>query len=156
MTTPADLVANLLDAHNRRDTDALVATYASGATVLRAEGIAPISASEWIETREAMVESFPDLTFTAGRVAAVGAAIMFEIRVTGTNQGPLHLNDRDRQLLRSDAQALPPTGRAMVIDGVVVLEVDEGLITAERHFLNQAAAQEQLLLVEPATATPQR
>lgn len=151
MTTAAALVRSLLDAHNLRDTDVLLAAYAPGATVHRAEATAPIPAVEWIETREAMVESFPDLTFTAGRVATAGSAVMFEIRVTGTNAGPLHLNDADRQLLRSDARALPPTGLPMSIDGVVVLEVEEGLITAERHFLNQAEAQEQLLLVEPGT-----
>ena len=149
MTTPVELVATLLDAHNRRDTDALVAAYAPGATVHRAEASTPITASEWIGTREAMVESFPDLTFTAGRVAAAGTAVLFEIRITGTNQGPLHLNDADRLLFRTDALALPPTGRPMVIDGVVVLEVAGDLILAERHFLNQAATQEQLMLVEP-------
>ena len=100
------------------------------------------------------MESFPDLTFTAGRVAAAGSTIMFEIQITGTNQGPLHLNDLDRLLLRINAQTLPPTGREMTIDGVVVLEVDEHLITAERHFLNQAATQEQLLLVAPGASDP--
>jgi hypothetical protein len=150
MSTAADLVAALLDAHNRRDTRALVAAYAAGATIHRAEATEPITAGEWLETRDAMVESFPDLTFTPGRVATAGSAIMFEIRITGTNHGRLHLNDSDRALLRTDAPALPPTGLAMSIDGVVVLEVEGGLITAERHFLNQAAAQEQLLLVDPA------
>lgn len=151
MTTATDLVTALLDAHNRRDTDALVMAYASGATVHRAEATAPITAEEWIAVRTAMIESFPDLTFTPGRVAPAGTAIMFEIRITGTNQGPLYLNDADRALLRTDAPALPPTGLPMTIDGVVVLEVEGGLITAERHFLNQAEAQEQLLLVEPGT-----
>lgn len=152
MSTPVDLVASLLGAHNRRDHGALVAAYADGATVHRAEAVTPISALEWIETREAMVESFPDLTFTPGRVAGVGEAIMFEIRITGTNRGPLHLNDHDRQLLATDALSLPPTGQPMSIDGVVVLEMDGDLIVAERHFLNQAEAEEQLLLVDPGVS----
>ncbi len=150
MRTAADQVAAFLDAHNERDTAALVAAYAAGATVHRSEATTPIGAAEWLETRDAMVESFPDLTFTPGRVATAGSAILFEIRITGTNQGPLHLNDSDRVLLRTDAPALPPTGLPMSIDGVVVLEVEDGLITAERHFLNQAAVQEQLLLTEPS------
>ena len=149
MRSAAHLVAAFLDAHNRRDSDVLVAAYAPGATVHRTEATAPIDAAEWLATRDVMVESFPDLTFTPGRVATAGSAILFEIRITGTNHGPLHLNDSDRALLRTDAAALPPTGLPMSIDGVVVLEVEDGLITAERHFLNQAAAQEQMLLVEP-------
>ncbi len=150
MIEPTALVTDLLDAHNRRDNRRLAAHYASGATVHQSDAPGPVSAGEWIEIRDGMVESFPDLTFTAGRVATAGDAMMFEIRITGTNEGPLHLNDTDRRMLESDAMSLPPTGLSMQIDGVVVVEVADGLITAERHFLNLAASHEQLMLVAPA------
>ena len=150
MTEATALVTDLLDAHNRRDTQRLAAHYATEATVHQADAPEPVSAAEWIEIRDGMVESFPDLTFTAGRVATAGTAIMFEIQITGTNEGPLHLNDTDRRMLDTDVMSLPPTGRPMQIDGVVVVEVADRLITVERHFLNLATSHEQLMLVAPA------
>lgn len=146
------LVTDLLDAHNRRDSRQLAGKYATGATVHMSDG-KPVSADDWIEIRDGMVESFPDLAFAAGRVAAVDHAIMFEIRISGTNEGPLHLNDTDRRLLGTDAMSLPPTGLIMQIDGVVVVEVSDGLITTERHFLDLATSHEQLMLVAPAGTT---
>lgn len=151
MMDAISLVTGLLDAHNRRDAQQLAGQYATGATVHMSDG-QPVSADEWIEIRDGMVESFPDLDFTSGRVAAVDDVIMFEIRITGTNEGPLHLNDTDRRLLGTDAMSLPPTGLIMQIDGVVVVEVANGLITAERHFLDLTASHEQLMLVAPAVA----
>lgn len=150
MIDPTALVTGLLDAHNRRDAEHLINLYATGATVHMSDGQEPVTAEAWIEVRDGMAESFPDLTFTAGRVASVDTAIMFEIRITGTNDGPLHLNDADRRMLGTDARSLPPTGKAMLIDGVVVLEVADGLITTERHFLDLATSHEQLMLVAPA------
>jgi hypothetical protein len=41
----------------------------------------------------------------------------------------------------------------MSIDGVVVLEVDDGLITVERHFLHLAETHQQLGLVAPRRAS---
>lgn len=153
MIDPTALVTDLLDAHNRRDAEHLSNLYATGATVHMSDGQGPVSANTWIETRDGMVESFPDLTFVAGRVASVDTAIMFEITITGTNDGPLHLNDADRRMLGTDARSLPPTGSTMRIDGVVVLEVARGLVTTERHFLDLATSHEQLMLVAPAGAT---
>lgn len=72
-----------------------------------------------------------------------------DVRAPGNRheRRPAYLNDADRRLLRTDAVELPPTGRSMYIDGVVVLDLVGGLITAERHFLNLAGSHEQLLQV---------
>lgn len=40
----------------------------------------------------------------------------------------------------------------MSIDGVVVLEIDDGLITVERHFLHLAETHQQLGLLAASTA----
>lgn len=151
MTDSLGLVSGLLDAHNRRDAQRLAALYAPGATVHLGEWPEPISASDWIAVAAQMVQSFPDLTFAVGRIATTGSTVMFEIRITGTNNGPLHLNDVDRQILHTDAEHLPPTGRPMSIDGVVVLGLEHGLVTHERHFLHLAETRLRLVALAGTT-----
>jgi ketosteroid isomerase-like protein len=92
MTDAISVVSRLLDAHNRRDAERLAEHYAPGATVHMAEWPEPITASAWIGATAQLVESFPDLMFMGGRVATGDSVVMFEIRITGTNDGPLHLN----------------------------------------------------------------
>jgi hypothetical protein len=150
MTNTIALVSGLLDAHNRRDTERLAAHYQPEATVHLAEWPEPISAAAWIGAATQLVESFPDLTFTRGRIATADSLMMFEVQIAGTNDGPLHLNDIDRLILQTEAKRLLPTGRTMSIDGVVVLEIAAGLITVERHFLHLAETHYQLGLVSGA------
>jgi hypothetical protein len=69
--------------------------------------------------------------------------------MAGTNSGVLHLGNEDRIVLRTDAQSLPATGGRMSIDGVVVLEVSNGLVTAERHYWPTVQSLVQLGLVQP-------
>ena len=45
-----------------------------------------------------------------------------------------YLGETDRLILGTTAEALPATGRAMDIAGTVVLELDGGQVTAERHY----------------------
>lgn len=149
MTDPARFVADLLDAHNRRDDQFLAGQYTADASVHLCEAQQPVSAAAWLAVRRGMAESFGDLAFSAGAVAVTAGTVFFEITITGTNDGPLFLNDADRMLLRCDDQALPPTGRAMHIDGVIVLELTAARIDTERHYLNLAAVHEQLLLAAP-------
>jgi hypothetical protein len=59
---------------------------------------------------------------------------ILEARLTGTNTGPVYLGETDRLILGTTAEALPATGRAMDIAGTVVLELDGGQVTAERHY----------------------
>jgi hypothetical protein len=59
---------------------------------------------------------------------------MAEVRMSGTNTGPLNLGLSDRLILNTDADRLPPTGRGMEIVGLVVVEHSDGKATAERHY----------------------
>jgi hypothetical protein len=49
-----------------------------------------IIASARIGAAAQLVESFPYLAFTRGRIATSDSVVMFEIGITGTNDGPLH------------------------------------------------------------------
>jgi len=148
----AALVNRMVAAHNDGDDEALLATYAQGATVQFAGWPAPVGAESWVAAQPGIRESFPDLRFEIRAIAAGPGIALVELTMSGTNTGPLHLGDEDRIVLRTDAQSLPATGGRMSVDGVVVLEVGDGLVTAERHHWPTVQTLAQLGLVRPRTS----
>jgi hypothetical protein len=92
--------------------------------------------------------TFPDLRLHPRNLATDDRVALLEARMTGTNTGPFPLSETERLLLGTQAETLPPTGRATDITGVVVLEVAGGRVTAERTLL--AAGR------RPRTARPDR
>jgi ketosteroid isomerase-like protein len=150
----ADLVQRLVDAHNAHDDRALLASYAGDATVHVAGWAEPVDAGSWVAAQTQIRESFPDLRFTVGAVATAPGVAVVELTMDGTNSGVLHLGDEDRIVLRTDAASLPATGGRMSIRGVVVLEVADGLVTAERHHWPTVQSLVQLGLVQPRNPVP--
>jgi hypothetical protein len=57
-------------------------------------------------------------------------------------------------VLGTQAETLPATGRAIDICGVVVLEIADGRVTAERHYWPLVDTLVQLGLVGPPQAQP--
>jgi hypothetical protein len=104
-------------------------------------------AEAWLAAFGAMLAMFPDLRVHPRRLALGDQAALLEARLTGTNTGPLFLNDVDRLVLGTQATTLPATGRAIDLDGVVVFEVADGRVTAERHHWPEVAPLVQLGLV---------
>jgi hypothetical protein len=145
----AALVTRMVDAHNDGDDHALLATYARGATVYVAGWPEPVDAESWVLAQAGIRESFPDLHFEIRALGTGPGVALVELTMAGTNSGVLHLGDEDRIVLRTDAQSLPATGARMSIDGVVVLEVSDGLVTAERHHWPTVRSLMQLGLVRP-------
>jgi SnoaL-like domain len=145
----AALVTRMVDAHNEADDRALLALYARGATVRFAGWPEPVPAESWVAAQAAIRESFPDLHFEIGALGTGPGVAFVELTMAGTNSGVLHLGNEDRTVLRTDAQSLPATGRRMSIDGVVVLAVSDGLVTAERHLWPSVQSLVQLGLVQP-------
>ena len=147
----AELMDRLIDAHNARDVEATASCYAPGAGVHMDGWDQPVDVPTWTVAMEALHESFPDLTFHRGPAADGDGVVMAEIRMTGTNTGPLSLGTTDRLVLRTDAERLPPTGRVMDVIGVVVLEIAEQKVTAERHYWPAVEPLVQLGLVRLGT-----
>jgi ketosteroid isomerase-like protein len=145
----ADLGTRMVDAHNAGDDQALLAIYAQDATVHFAGWAAPVDARSWVAAQVGIRESLPDLRFEIRTVSTGTGVAVVELTMTGTNSGVLHLSDDDRIVLRTDAQSLPPTGGRISIDGVVVLEMSDGLVTAERHYWPTVQSLVQLGLVRP-------
>ena len=148
LTDLTDVVAGLIESYNRRDPSRLAAGYAAGAQIQPAGLPGPIDTGTWTEVFGSFLRTFPDFTAAAGRVTTSGSVAMAEVTLSGTNTGPVHLDDFDRAVLRTDARELPPTGRPMSVDGVIVLAAAGGLITAERHHFPFAGLLEQLGLIE--------
>jgi len=143
------LVTRIVDAHNAGDDQALLASYAPRATVRFAGWPEPVEAAGWVTAQAGIRESFPDVRFGI-RAIGTGPGVAFvELTMAGTNSGVLNLGDEDRIVLRTDAGSLPATGRRMSIDGIVVLEMADGLITAERHHWPSVQSLVQLGLVRP-------
>jgi hypothetical protein len=130
----SELMDRLIDAHNSRDVEALASCYAPGAGVHMDGWDQPVDVSMWAVAMDALRESFPDLIVRRGPATVGDGLVMAEIRMTGTNTGPLSLGTADRLVLQTDADRLPPTGRVMDILGVVCLEIAEQKVTAERHY----------------------
>ncbi len=148
MTGGAELAATILDGLNRHDLRGVAALYADGAQVHPDGWHEAVDVPTWHAAFELILASFPDLSLTPEHIAAASDAVLLEVRLNGTNTGPFHLGDLDRLVLRTDAERLPPTGRAVDITGAVVLETADGLVTAERHYWRLLDTLAQLGLVE--------
>ena len=153
MTSGAELVTTLLTGYNSRDLRRVASSYSPDATVHHDGWDAAVEVPAWLDAFAMMVTSFPDLTLTPEHVAVGHETVIMELRLTGTNSGPLHLGDLDRLVLHTNAVSLPPTGRAIDITGTVVLETSDGQVMAERHYWRLLDSLSQLGLVETRVAT---
>jgi SnoaL-like polyketide cyclase len=148
MSRGAALVAELLDALNRREWARVAASYTPGARVRPDGWHEEVDVPTWHAAFARIVTSFPDLVLAAQHVAVGDGAVIAELRLTGTNRGPFHLGDLDRLVLGTDAERLPPTGRSVDITGTVVLRTSGDLITSERHYWRLLDTLTQLGLVD--------
>lgn len=146
-------LARLVAAINSHDLAAIGRCYRPGASVRQADWPEPMAVSNWVHAFSMLYESFPDLRVDVLCAAHTDREVLAEITVMGTSSGPLHLDTVDRLLLGTDAEQLPPTGRALRMTGVVVLATADGLITAERQYWPSVEPLRQLgLLPAPASA----
>jgi hypothetical protein len=131
----AALVDRMVDSYNRHDTDALAPCYTANARVHHAGWPEAVDAETWLALFGGpLLTTFPDLQLHPRNLAADDRVALLEARLTGTNTGPFTLGETDRLLLGTQAETLPATGRAIDLCGVVVLEVADGRVTAERHY----------------------
>lgn len=128
------VIDRVLAAHAARDLAGLADCYTAQATVWPTGWDEPVPATLWVQTVPAILESFPDLAFVPGRLVVEDTTAMLELRMTGTNLGPLHLNETDRRILGTSAESLPPSGQVLDADGVVVFTLDGDRVAAERHY----------------------
>jgi hypothetical protein len=153
MSDAAGLVDTLVVGYNQRKMHRVASMYTSDARVHPAGWDDDVDIPTWHAAFEMVLTSFPDLAISPEKVVSGEGVVIIEARLTGTNSGPLHLGDLDRLILDTDADLLPPTGRAMDITGTVVFQIAGELVTAERHYWKTADTLVQLGLVETKQRT---
>jgi steroid delta-isomerase-like uncharacterized protein len=132
------------DAWNRRDADAIVASFASGGTYsdpsagenLRGDAIAAYAKGLW--------SAFPDLSFETVSVADNGAGLVAaQWIMRGTNSGSMF--------------GLPPTGRSVTLPGADFIQVAGDRIRSVQGYFDSRAVPDQLGLqvtVQPHAIGP--
>jgi steroid delta-isomerase-like uncharacterized protein len=141
---PMQVAERYFDAWNRRDADAIVACFASGATYtdplagenLQGEAIAAYAKGSW--------SAFPDLSFETVSVAENGAGLIAAQWIMhGTNTG--------------SRRGLPPTGRSVTLPGADFIQVEGDRIRSVRAYFDSRAVPDQLGLqvtVQPHSIGP--
>ena len=91
--------------------------------------------------REALLASYemdfacvPDIHFGPVSTLSDGPHVVTELRITGTNTGPTVLGDFGKALLGADVEEVPPTGRSIDLPAILVHEVRDDLVVAERQY----------------------
>jgi steroid delta-isomerase-like uncharacterized protein len=143
MGTAADITRRIFQAYNDRDLDGMLAsvnpdvriTLPGGQLISGKEEMSAHEQQEW--------EGFPDARVEVRQVIDQGSMAVAEYMWAATNTGPLNL---------PDGSTLPATGKRIELPCVTVVEINDGLVAAERSYWNQMEAFQQMGLL-PATAT---
>lgn len=146
------LATALLDAYNDHDLRRYEELHVPTARISFA-GVGDGELDPWLDTLGRLFEALPDLAVRPITMLTDTNTVMVELQQCGTNTGVLRLTDGDRELLATDAETLPPTGRRIDVWGVVVFTIAHGRVTAERHHWPPYFLHEDLGLVN-VTATP--
>jgi steroid delta-isomerase-like uncharacterized protein len=130
MNDAQHLVYRIAAAWNRHDPAAIAALHAPEGTV--ADPGLPVAAGAAVIARaRTFLDGLEGFHLAVGEVIAETPGIAYEWRVTGTHTGLL--------------LGFPPTGRAVDVSGVSLLELNrDGQILEERLYWDRATLQEQL------------
>ena len=141
---PLEIAQQYFDAWNRRDADAVLATFAADGTYcdpanggrLRGEALKGYMAVLWA--------AFPDLSFEIASAGAAGPDLVAAQWIMhGTNTGSM--------------MGLPPTGKAVTVQGADFIRVAGGKIQSVDGYFDSRAVPDQLglqVLVQPKQLGP--
>jgi steroid delta-isomerase-like uncharacterized protein len=128
-------VERAVAAFNDHDPDGLMAEMADGGTFTDPLETDLSGAALRAYTRD-LFEGFPDLRLDVDRVVCSGEGVTaMECEYVGTHEGPL--------------DGLPPTGNAVAVRSMTVIDVSEGGITHWRDYWDRQAFTDQLGLGFP-------
>jgi steroid delta-isomerase-like uncharacterized protein len=125
-----------VDAFNAQDPDAVVDLYAADAILHDPQSPEPIRGRDAIrESYAQMFETFPDAQVTILNRHVADGRMMYEIRLTGTNDGPIASLEGE----------IPATGRELDLRGAVFADLDdEGRFQETRRYMDIADMMGQL------------
>jgi steroid delta-isomerase-like uncharacterized protein len=116
---------------NRGDISGADATFASDCVVHMTGVAEPLRGlGPWKELVSGLLRAFPDLHFTIEDQLVQGDRVAFRWRATGTQTGPLG--------------AAPPTGKPVVLDGLIMDRMAEGKVRERWEQWDQSLMLQQL------------
>jgi steroid delta-isomerase-like uncharacterized protein len=141
MTTNRDLLHRYVERYNAGDLDACIDLYADDAVQRMHDGI--FHGKDEIRQRLAVeLTAFPDARYAVVSFVDEGDTFADEWILAGTHTGPFSL---------PDGTQIPPTGKAVVVDGMEYVRMRDGKIIVDNLYYDSAAPLIQLGLV-PAEA----
>jgi len=129
------LMREHVDAENRRDLDAVIATFERPRYEVNGEtsdGEGPVR-----DLLEEMLTAFPDFHAEDSKILHADDAVIVEGRVTGTHDGPFG--------------GIPPTGRRVDYSLVAIFEFEEDRLVCEKVYFDTATILTQIgVLPDPS------
>lgn len=143
--TALDTARAYFEAWNRRDPDAIVATFTSGGTYADPASDGELGGAAIGAYAARLFTAFPDLHFEeVGAPIASGETVATQWVMHGENAGPLY-------------EGLPPTGKTVALPGTDIITVGPDGITSVRGCFDRSSFVEQLglqVIVQPHQVGP--
>jgi predicted ester cyclase len=144
MADNATLVRSLYDGWNARDFDVMADAMAPDATITMMGSGEVLTGPPGSRTyNEMWAAAFPDGRITIDALVAEGDRVVVEFTGRGTHTGSLVTSTGE----------IPPTGKAVTLKMCDVVEVENGMVTAQRSYLDTGNMMAQLGLTSGHTAT---
>jgi steroid delta-isomerase-like uncharacterized protein len=141
----ADLARESIECFNAGDFERLRSLLAEDsyeeelATQRRLEGV-----DAQMDAARGWKQAFPDARGTVHGTYADGSNVTLELTWEGTQSGPLAM---------PDGQELPPSNRRVAVRACQVMEIEEGKVTATRHYFDLMTLLQQIGVMEVTGAT---
>jgi steroid delta-isomerase-like uncharacterized protein len=142
--SPLEVARRYFDGWNRRDSNAVLETMASGGTYSDPQTGGPLGGQAFREYMDGLFSAFPDVSFEIRSEGLLGpdfVAAQWVMR--GRNTGSM--------------RGLPPTGRSVALQGADFIRVGADGITSVEGYFDSRAIPEQLdlqVLVQPKAIGP--
>ena len=134
MDDPADVAGRVIDAVNAHNIGTLRGLYAPDARTRRPGWPQDRGPDDLLASYELDFACVPDIHFAPVSTLSDGPHVVTELRIIGTNTGPTVLGDFGKALLGADVEEVPPTGRSIDLPAILVHQVRDDLVVAERQY----------------------
>jgi len=125
-TDPPAFAAAMMDAFNRRDFDAVLASLHPDYEA--AWPHATLAGLDAVAHEATILDAFPDVAMDVQQAAAIPGGALLELIVRGNNTGPLAM---------PWGETFPPSGRTLALPMMIVMELDGAHLRCERLYFDQ-------------------
>ena len=127
-----EVAQRYIDAWNRHDADAIVASFAEGGTYNNPDAGQGLTGEAIGSFAKGVFAAFPDVSFEIVSIGDTGGGLVaFQWLARATNTGPL-------------ADGSPPTGRSLTLPGASFIQVEGDKIRSDQVYHDQKTMDEQL------------